>query len=189
MGLEGLLFHHAGNRKYLNASERQRFYNAALGVDDSLRKAFLLTLYYTGARVSEALALEWTNLDADEGVIVIRTLKQRASIRSRAVPVPIELIECIRTTDRQERRIWGFCRTTGWKLVKKCMSAASIEGVKACPKGLRHGFAVACINAKVPVSTIKKWLGHTRLESTTVYLDLIGEDERDLARRLWKNGN
>ncbi len=185
MGLEGALFDESGNRKYLNANERQRFCWEINNVDDPLRRAFLLTLFYTGARISEVLALQWTNLDAEEKLIVLRTLKQRGPTRIRAVPVPSELFEWLREPANPEGRIWSFCRTTGWKIVKDCMSNAQIEGIRACPKGLRHGFAVACIHAGIPVSTVKKWMGHARLESTTVYLDLVGDDERELASRLW----
>jgi integrase len=55
------------------------------------------------------------------------------------------------------------------------------------PKGLRHGLAVACISANIPLSTIKKWLGHARLDTTGIYLDVLGEEERELAKRLWND--
>jgi integrase/recombinase XerD len=30
------------------------------------------------------------------------------------------------------------------------------------------------------------WLGHARLETTAIYLDVSGEEERDLAKRFWQ---
>jgi site-specific recombinase XerD len=65
------------------------------------------------------------------------------------------------------------------------MKKANITGGMACPKGLRHGFGVACVAVKIPLTTIQKWLGHARLETTAIYLDVQGEEERGLARRLW----
>lgn len=82
-------------------------------------------------------------------------------------------------------RIWNFGRTTGWKIVKECMVSAKLEGIKATPKGLRHGFAIACISESVPLPTVQKWLGHSRLETTGIYLDYVGDDERALAKRIW----
>ena len=58
-------------------------------------------------------------------------------------------------------------------------------GGMASPKGLRHGFAVACLAQKIPLTTVKKWLGHARLETTAIYLEVSGDEERELAKRLW----
>jgi hypothetical protein len=66
------------------------------------------------------------------------------------------------------------------------MRLADIAGGMASPKGLRHGFAVACLAAKIPLTTVQKWLGHARLETTAIYLDVSGEEEQDLAQRLWQ---
>jgi len=70
-------------------------------------------------------------------------------------------------------------------MVKECMTLAGIKGGMASPKGLRHGFAVACIAKNIPLPTVQKWLGHARLETTAVYLGVCGDEERKLARRLW----
>jgi hypothetical protein len=40
--------------------------------------------------------------------------------------------------------------------------------------------------AKNPPYDGKKWLGHARLETTAIYLDVSGEEERKLAARLWE---
>jgi site-specific recombinase XerD len=68
------------------------------------------------------------------------------------------------------------------------MEKAGITGGMASPKGLRHGFAVACLAQKIPLTTVKKWLGHARLETTAIYLDVSGDEERELAKRVWSAG-
>ena len=70
--------------------------------------------------------------------------------------------------------VWDFSRATGYRLVKDCMERAGIAGGMACPKGLRHGMAVACVTRNIPLPTIQKWLGHARLETTAVYLQVGG---------------
>jgi site-specific recombinase XerD len=40
------------------------------------------------------------------------------------------------------------------------METAGIAGPKASPKGLRHGFGVACIENGIPLNLVLRWLGH-----------------------------
>jgi site-specific recombinase XerD len=64
------------------------------------------------------------------------------------------------------------------------MALASVAGGMACSKGLRHGFAVACLAQKIPLSTVQKWLGHARMETTAIYLEVSGDEEsRNVSRR------
>ena len=63
------------------------------------------------------------------------------------------------------------------------------RGQSATAKGLRHGFGVAGVQSNVPLNMIQKWLGHANINTTTIYTDAVGEEERDLAARLWqRNG-
>ena len=187
---EASLFDQEGNRKYLNAEERLKFYEMAKLMSDHRHRSFCLTLYYTGCRISEALELHSRSLDHSNGTLIFRTLKQRRKNRYRALPIPDDLIHEIGrviSLGSNTVNVWGFSRTTGWRIIKKIMQQAGLNGVKASPKGLRHGFAVACISAQIPMPTVQKWMGHSRFETTTIYLDFVGKDERDLAKRIWSN--
>ncbi len=120
--------------------------------------------------------------------VVFETLKRRQRGHFRAVPIPDSLVELLRQVTPPadpSARVWNFSRPTAYRLVKDCMARAKIAGGMASPKGLRHGFAVACLAEKIPLSTVKKWLGHARLETTAIYLDVSGNEERELAKRLW----
>jgi integrase len=183
-----LLFDRSGNRKYLNAKERRRFYEAALCLADPGQKCFALTLFHTGCRISEALELTLARVDLAEGLVVFRTLKQRGKLKHRAIPIPNDLLVALRQQAAQfapDELLWSFCRTTGWKIIKKCMSDAKLGGVKATPKGLRHGYAIACVSAEIPLPILQRWLGHSSLQTTGIYLDFVGDDERDLASKVW----
>ena len=176
----------SGDRKYLNPAERLAFYEAAQQISDHGKRAFCMTLFHTGCRISEALELPLSMIDKSEGCLIFRTLKQRKHIRFRAVPIPadhLELMECQRFHGASP--VFDFGRTTGWKTVKACTAVAGLDGVKATPKGLRHGFAIACVSQGVPLPTVQKWLGHARLETTSIHLNYVGEDERKLAQRVW----
>lgn len=180
------MFDQKGRRKYLNEAERQAFLKAAKRETDEARRAFCLTLFYTGCRISEALNLTTEALDASQQCIVFETLKRRQGGIFRAVPIPEMLVALLAEIQSSAaERFWSMSRPTAYRLVIGCMEKARIAGAMASPKGLRHGFAIACIGKNIPLPTIQKWMGHARLETTAIYLGASGEEERALARRLW----
>jgi integrase/recombinase XerD len=182
------LFDHKGSRKYLNGAERKAFFQAVKDEPDRLRRAFCLTLFYTGCRISEGLNLTAERIDRTGKAIVFETLKRRGRGHFRSVPIPDSLTELfgqVLTGLEPSARIWEFSRTTAYRSVKERMLLGGIAGGMACPKGLRHGFAIACIGQGIPLTTVQKWLGHARLETTAIYLDATGDEERELAKRLW----
>lgn len=67
------LFGLSGSRKYLNAAERLRFIEAARLAPPAIR-LFCLTLGWSGARISEVLALTPASIDIESGVASIQTL-------------------------------------------------------------------------------------------------------------------
>jgi integrase/recombinase XerD len=182
------VFDRQGNRKYLNRLERRAFLRVIKREPDMLRRAFCLTLFYTGCRISEALSVTANRIDLADKAIVFETLKQRRRGCFRAVPIPDRLCrllrQCIVSADPSDR-VWPFSRATGYRMVKGYMKQAKIKGSMASPKGLRHGFAVACLGRNVPLPVVKKWLGHAKLETTAIYLQVLGSEERKLAKRVW----
>jgi len=180
-----------GRRKYLTASERRSFIAAALATADHFGR-FCITLALTGARISEVLALTPDRIDASTGTIIFETLKRRRKGLFRAVPVPSELIRLLQSAycdgDRaSDQRIWTFSRPTAWKHVKRRMIAIGVPPHVAKPKALRHGFGVAAVQQRITLSLVKKWLGHAKIETTAIYADPVGDEERALARLMWRN--
>lgn len=56
------------------------------------------------------------------------------------------------------------------------------------PKALRHAFGVSGIaEAGVPLNMMQKWLGHAKIETTAIYANAIGTEERKAAARMWIN--
>lgn len=182
-----LLYDQSGNRKYLNPAERFLFYETVEASTNLAHRSLCQVLIYTGCRISEALNLRSENIDQSEKVLVFKTLKQRGEERTRALPVPEELIEVLLQQVEASRgsKIWNFTRWTGWRIVKTYMAEAGLTGAKATPKGLRHAFAIDSLSNQVPLTTISKWLGHANIDTTKIYLDFIGPEERALARRAW----
>lgn len=181
------LFDRNGVRKYLTARERLAFVYAASNESAAI-STFCLTLAFTGARISEVLALTAGRIDAADEAIIFETLKQRKRRIFRAVPVPRTLIPLLTMYGvGKEGRLWPWGRTNGWKVVKTVMRKAGIAENQCKPKALRHAFAVEAGQKSIPLNIVQRWLGHARIETTAIYASAIGDEERNLARRAWSS--
>lgn len=67
------------------------------------------------------------------------------------------------------------------------MRDAKLSGAKATSRGLRHGFAVGALETNIPITLIQKWMGHARLETTAIYTNVVGEQERKFATLRWRS--
>ena len=125
-----------GERKYLSIAEREAFRKVAEKAPRDVR-TFCLVLYYTGCRLSEALALSTDRVDFEEGTLTFETLKRRKQGIFRSVPVPqslldaLDLVHGLREKSGKERKqpIWEWSRTTAWRRVKEVMDVAGLEGM------------------------------------------------------------
>jgi integrase/recombinase XerD len=178
-----------GHRLYLTSSERDAFRQAAEKAPREVR-TYCHTLLYTGCRPSEALALAADRVDFQAQAITFESRKKRRPGIYRAVPVPTALLDALDLVhgirDRKTRdRIWTWSLKTAYTRVIEVIEPAGIAGPQASPKGLRHGFGVACIEKSIPLNLVQRWLGHAQLATTAIYADAVGEEERGIAARLW----
>ncbi|SKB01898.1 Phage integrase family protein [Prosthecobacter debontii] len=176
-----------GHRKYLTLAEGKRFRRCASRLPQD-QASFCLILYFTGMRISEALALTAMDVDFSMCVLRVRSLKKRAKKEFRRIPVPDSLISALQTIveSHAEGPLWTFSRSTAWRIVKRVMADAEISGIQATAKGLRHGFGVRGALAKVPLNLLQLWFGHSQATTTAIYLDVRDEEERELMQRTWK---
>jgi integrase len=184
-----MLFDRTGSRKYLTPKERRAFIAASEAYPPRVQ-TLCLTLAFTGCRISEALALTPARLDHENGFIVFETLKRRRKAVFRAVPAPDFLLERLKSVHAEageQDRLWPWCRTTAWKRIKEVMAVAMIPAARAMPKALRHAFGVlGTTEAKVSLNLMQKWLGHARIQTTAIYADAVGDEERAMAERMWR---
>lgn len=190
------LYDQTGKRKYLTIDERQAFLKVAASFSPEIH-TFCAMLAYTGARISEVLALTPDRIDYSDSLIVIECLKKRRRGVYRSVPVPQEMLQLLDKVHMvrkaqlkpslAQERIWQWCRTTAWAHVKHAMLTAEIIGAHGTPKGLRHGFGVSALQKAVPLNLVCKWLGHSKLETTAIYADAVGDEEREIAGKFWQS--
>jgi integrase/recombinase XerD len=185
------LFDRSGNRKYVVAREREDFVTAAMAEGGKVA-SFCATLAITGARISEVLALTVERVDPNAGALVFETLKQRKRGVFRATPVPRRLLHLLSDVHELSKsypngtQLWPWGRTTAWKHVKRVMKAAGIANGLCKPKALRHGFGVEAGQNGVQLNIVQRWMGHARMETTAIYANALGNEERALACRTWR---
>ncbi len=189
------LYDQEGNRKYLNKAEREAFLQAALDEEERERRTFCEMLHYSGGRISEVLAVTAGRIDLDTDSVTLESLKKRQRGIFRTVPLPalfVERLELVHGLKQAKKRgksdtqLWAFSRTTAWRIVRQVMQRAGVTASAATPKGLRHGFGVAGVTNDVPLNMVQKWLGHTDIATTAIYTNAIGEEERQIAQRMWR---
>ena len=186
-----------GRRLYLTQDERAAFINAAKNLPNDQR-TFCTVLHDTGCRVSEALNMAISHVDLSGQRLVFETLKKRRKGVFRGVPVSpstldlLDVVHGVKLAGKSKNYpdpqspLWMFSRTTAWRIVKSAMDMAAIEdGAHKSPKGLRHGFGINAILSGVPVTILQTWMGHSTLEITSIYLNAVGAEEREIAARMW----
>ncbi len=194
------LFSGSGERKYLNARERKRFYKALDVLTEQTERTFCETIFWTGCRPSEALQLEYLRVNVEDAFLVFRSLKKRGANKGkqyRIVPIPkrfAKVLDQVHRVSIQQKqkgksllhRLWTFGRQTGWRLIKLVMERAKIFGIRANARGLRHSFGIHAILSRVPETRLQSWMGHASLKTTAIYVQAAGAEDRAFAKLMWK---
>ncbi len=154
--------------------------------------ALLLTLYNTGARVSEIIALrrEQVRLDPTASAHVQLQGKGR---KERVVPLWNDTARVLRVWFRELGDFGDGVAFPGARgsalsrdgvdhllhraVARAAEACSSLESKKVSPHVLRHSTAMHLFQAGVDMAVIALWLGHESLETTHVY------GEADLATK------
>jgi integrase/recombinase XerD len=148
-----------------------------LGLRD---RAMLETLYATGLRVSELVALKTfeVNLDAN----VVRVVGKGA--KERLVPLGEEAAHWISEYWKKRNsksaalfittRGAGMTRQAFWHLIRR-YGARAIPGKKLSPHVLRHAFATHLINHGADLRVVQLLLGHADISTTQIYTHVARE--------------
>ena len=148
----------------LNLEELQAFLQA---IEDHRLKPFFLFLLYSGCRRSEALNLQWQDIDRENKVIAVHGTKTATS--DRIIPL---LPDCEKILDSIKQR--------GKKVFNHRADYVSKAFKKICPNhklhDLRHTFATRCLECGISLKVVQKWLGHSRLETTASIYTHIQEN-------------
>lgn len=155
-----------------------------------LSRALVETLYATALRRSELLALDVWDLDHRQRTLMVRAGKGE---RPRVLPVVPTCYEALRRyldhgrpeLEREPNEAL-FLSTRGQRLGKDGLAdllqhLGDLAGLTApvTPHGFRRTCATSLLNNGTNLKVIQAILGHTSLETTSVYLNLSPEDVRN----------
>jgi site-specific recombinase XerD len=173
--------------------------------------AVLAFMYNTGARVSEVAQLTVGDLQLDprrRSYSLVTLLGKGGKTRQcplwdSTASTLADLIDGRAPTAPVfvNRQGQAFTRSGLRKLVQRCAARAaadepSLATKRVSPHVIRHTSATHLLRSGVDINTIRVWLGHARLDTTTVYAEIDLETKAraiancDLAdskpRRPWK---
>ena len=160
-------------REPLNGEEYDRLVNACIKFRERLA---IWTLLDTGLRVSEFCDLKRKDIQWQERQIVVWGKGGRFGSRKkrRVVPLTARVCQLFETWFTINDRIRLSPRTIQ-RLVREVANKARITK-PVSPHVLRHTFAINCVKSGLSTASLRKILGHDRLETTEVYLNICPED-------------
>jgi len=85
----------------------------------------------------------------------------------------------------QQKRLFPWGRTQALSHVKRVMQKAEVVGFRATARGLRHTFGAHGIHCDIPLTLLQRWYGHASIETTAIYTQILGPEERAIAKKMW----
>ena len=177
----------------LTRDEVTRLLEQPRGTDSAaLRdRALLEVMYACGLRASEAIGLEVTDLDLQEGVLRARG----KGARERMVPIGTEAVRALRAYlqrgrpalvgPRQEPHVFvnvrggALTRQGLYKIVQRHARGAGLAG-RMSPHTLRHTFATHLLTGGCDLRSVQEMLGHADIATTQLYTHLSTERLKDV---------
>jgi integrase/recombinase XerC len=141
-------------------------------------RAILEVLYSSGLRVSELTGLDWSDIDEELGLVMVRAGKGH---KDRLVPIGQPALDALRAwraatpeMPRADRpvitNLRGFRLTP--RAVQNIVARRQVQAninTAITPHGLRHSFATHLLNAGADLRSIQEMLGHSSLTTTQRY--------------------
>jgi integrase/recombinase XerD len=166
--------------RYLSETEYRRLAQVILEATEAdtdnayLDRAWFLTLAHTGVRLSEMLDLRLEDLHLAEGYALIRGGKPR---KDRVVYLTPALATALSRYLHHRPDLPGvpylFVLRGGGvsaKVIRRRLKRYGQQvGLSVTPHRLRHTLGTRLINQGVPIQSIRKLLGHRRLNTTQIY--------------------
>lgn len=140
---------------------------------------FILFLYQTGLRISEALSLTPAKIDQFDGKPVIEVMGKGKKPRIVSCPESLanKLISYAynKKLDPQDR-IFTFNRIRGWQIIKEAAIRAGFEK-RVFPHLLRHSDAIERLRQTGNPKALQHHLGHSSISMVMRYLSTLTQEE------------
>jgi integrase/recombinase XerD len=158
----------------LSREEKRRLIDTAYRLPGT-RGLLIKTLFQTGARVSEFVAVGVGDFFFDEQMILIR---QGKGGKQRYVPILPELAQELQThlQGRAKGYLFETNRHTAFsprRIQQMVKETADLAGItkRVTPHLLRHSVATTLLEHGMPLEQIQKFLGHAKIDTTQIYAE------------------
>jgi integrase len=178
-------------RRPVTEAEFQALLRGAPGRRGRHFRQALIFLRFTGCRPGELARLKWSDIDLENGALVLRAHKTARRVRKPRVvpliPVVIKLLVHLRKHNAGDHVFvnslgnpWNRC-----SLSLRVQRARRRQGIPSDAKlyGVRHRFGTTAIVRGVDIKTLAQLMGHQSTRMTEHYLHLAGE-RRHLAESM-----
>jgi len=173
--------------RIIPAEQLQVWHKAVEAIKNQKAKTYFLVLLYMGFRSSEALTLEWSNVDMKNKTITALDTKNHSD---HTLPIPISLLPHITSLHRLTGDSkWVFAGEDPSKAmtVPKKHIAAIVKntGIEFSSHDLRRTFATIGEAVGVPLSMIKRMMNHvTTDDMTTSYISTEADTLREAINKI-----
>ena len=173
--------------RIIPAEQLQAWHEAVKALRNHKAKAYFLMLLYMGFRSSEALTLEWVNVNLKDKTITALDTKNHSD---HTLPIPISLFPYVKALhDLTGASKWVFAGEDQSKVMtvpKKQITAIIKEtGIEFSSHDLRRTFATIGEAVGVPLSMIKRMMNHvTTDDMTTSYISTEEDTLRDAINKI-----
>jgi integrase/recombinase XerD len=159
---------------------------------------YFWTVYSLGLRMQEGLNLQVGDVDAKRGMVHVHRGK---GAKDRYIPLPSSTLQLLRlfwVTHKHKRLLFPADgrKHTGMSTAQTPMSPTAVQGAmklittqidfgkKVSIHTLRHSYATHLLEARVSLKVIQKYLGHSSLQTTLIYLHLTEIAEADARKAI-----
>jgi len=168
------------------SNDELRDYITKEEVDLLLEKAFdnkkdwlmIYCLWSMGLRITELISIKKKDIDFFNKLVKVTWLKKRRAVE-RYLPIPQQTayhLSVFTGNLNMDDRIFPITRQRAFQVIRKY---ADVLNKPISPHTFRHSFAVHFLKQTKNLPALQKWLGHSHITTTMIYLRIVQTDLRE----------
>ena len=175
-------------REYLNIEEVKMIQEVKpkTKIAESVKQAFLFSCF-TGLRISDIRALEWSDI---RGNGTEKEICKKMEKTQKMVYVPLSSMALGYLPQKEDGKELVFDlpkqAATICRSIKSICKMAGINK-KVTFHTARHTFATMCLTSGTDIYTTSKLLGHSKVTTTQIYADIINQKKVDAVNMISAN--
>lgn len=139
-------------------------------MNDKMKIAFAVILYYTGVRVSELLRAEKTAFTITDTALIFnvgKRLKRGKETEPLSMPLELPFIEDVAKWIKHHRKgsLFSFNRVTAWRIIR--------DTYQAYPQYFRLNRITFFLREGMSIPEVMSWTGHKRMETLNAYMGVV----------------